>query len=321
MQVREQNAPGPGADDLADPPLPRAGAEQPASVQHEHAPLQHVEVAPDENRVRLAGEERAEEPLFSDVTRRSSGRGSRGLRATPARTRMPLHSSSRRSAQTGSSWRQTTSGPSTVTSRTISSRYARRLGGEVFPWNTFQLRTSTRLLYGPPMRRFEDLIERQIAIFCEDYADLMSRAARRPSAPTTAPGAEEAEERYAAFLELVEEGSEALGEIRETYASTLEPDQAEPTSGRSTRRSRAGCPRSGWVSRSPGMGRSAHCGSREGVRSCCRVPGPTSVRDRLDDRARDAAPPLDLVGVLGLPRLRVKNKHCGCGKFRWQLWV
>ena len=40
-------------------------------------------------------------------------------------------------------------------------------------------------------------------------------------------GPEEAEERYGAYLELVEEASDALREIRETYASTLEPDQAE----------------------------------------------------------------------------------------------
>ena len=97
---------------------------------------------------------------------------------------------------------------------------------------------STRLLYGPPMRRFEDLIERQIAIFCEDYADLMTACTAAERAYDRA-GADEAEERYAAFLELVEEGSEALADIRDTYASTLDPDLARRTSGRSTRRSRA----------------------------------------------------------------------------------
>ena len=45
-------------------------------------------------------------------------------------------------AQSGSSCRQTTSGSSPVASRIISSRYACRVGGEVFPWKTFQLRTS-----------------------------------------------------------------------------------------------------------------------------------------------------------------------------------
>jgi len=75
------------------------------------------------------------------------------------------------------------------------------------------------------VRRFEDLIERQIAIFCEDYADLLSACTAAERAYDRA-GAEEAEERYAAFLELVEEGSEALAAIRDTYATTLEPDLA-----------------------------------------------------------------------------------------------
>jgi hypothetical protein len=75
------------------------------------------------------------------------------------------------------------------------------------------------------MRRFEDLIERQIAIFTEDYADLLAACTAAERAYDRA-GADEVEERYAAFLELVEEGSEALAEIRDTYAGTLEPDLA-----------------------------------------------------------------------------------------------
>jgi hypothetical protein len=82
------------------------------------------------------------------------------------------------------------------------------------------------LLYDPPMRRFEDLISRQLAMFREDYADLLESCAQAERAYDRA-GPEEAEERYAVYLELVEEGSDALREIRETYASTLEPDQAE----------------------------------------------------------------------------------------------
>jgi hypothetical protein len=82
------------------------------------------------------------------------------------------------------------------------------------------------LLYELVVRRFEDLIERQLAIFREDYADLLAACSAAERAYDRS-GADEAEERYAAFLELVEEGSDALGEIRDTYASTLEPDQAE----------------------------------------------------------------------------------------------
>lgn len=76
------------------------------------------------------------------------------------------------------------------------------------------------------MRRFEDLISRQLAMFREDYADLLESCAQAERAYDRA-GPEEAEERYAVYLELVEEGSDALREIRESYASTLEPDQAE----------------------------------------------------------------------------------------------
>jgi hypothetical protein len=82
------------------------------------------------------------------------------------------------------------------------------------------------LLYDAAMRRFEDLIARQLTIFGEDYADLLTACAAAERAYDRA-GADEAEERYAAFLDLVEEGSEALGEIKSTYASTLDPDQAE----------------------------------------------------------------------------------------------
>ena len=70
----------------------------------------------------------------------------------------------------------------------------------------------TGLLYGARMRRFEDLIGRQLAIFREDYADLLAACSAAERAYDRA-GAEEAEERYAAFLELVEEGSEALSTI------------------------------------------------------------------------------------------------------------
>ena len=40
-------------------------------------------------------------------------------------------------------------------------------------------------------------------------------------------GREEAEERYSEYLDLVEEGTDALVEIRDAYASTLEAEAAE----------------------------------------------------------------------------------------------
>jgi hypothetical protein len=74
--------------------------------------------------------------------------------------------------------------------------------------------------------RFADLIQRQLVLFRTDFADLIDACAVAERAYDRA-GREEAEERYAEYLELVEEGTEALAEIRDTYASTLEPDVAE----------------------------------------------------------------------------------------------
>lgn len=71
-----------------------------------------------------------------------------------------------------------------------------------------------------------DLIHRQLALFRRDFGDLIDACAAAELAYDRA-GREEAEERYAEYLELVEEGTDALVEIRDTYASTLEPDAAE----------------------------------------------------------------------------------------------
>ena len=76
------------------------------------------------------------------------------------------------------------------------------------------------------MSRFSDLIDRQLGFFIEDHADLIEACDVAERAYDRA-GREEAEERYAEYLELVEEGAEALSEIRDTYTTTLEEDVAE----------------------------------------------------------------------------------------------
>lgn len=70
-------------------------------------------------------------------------------------------------------------------------------------------------------RRFGELIERQLALFVSDHVDLIeeSDAAERAY---DAASREEAEERYAEYLDLVSNGSEALTEIRDGYADTLD---------------------------------------------------------------------------------------------------
>ena len=99
----------------------------------------------DEHRVRLAGEPRAEEAL---VGPRDPGR------ERPETERRPRHraeapharpASSRGSAQTGSSCRQSTSGRSAVASSIMRRRNPARRGGWAFPWKTFQVRTSSRI--------------------------------------------------------------------------------------------------------------------------------------------------------------------------------
>jgi len=76
------------------------------------------------------------------------------------------------------------------------------------------------------VKPFADLIERQLALFREDYSDLIEQCDEAERAYDRA-GRDEAEERFATYLELVEEGREALEEIRDTYARTLEPEPAE----------------------------------------------------------------------------------------------
>ena len=74
--------------------------------------------------------------------------------------------------------------------------------------------------------RFADLIQRQLVLFRTDFADLIDACTAAERAYDRA-GRDEAEERYAEYLELVEEGTDALVEIRDTYAATLESDVAE----------------------------------------------------------------------------------------------
>jgi hypothetical protein len=75
------------------------------------------------------------------------------------------------------------------------------------------------------MSRFAELIERQLGFFTEDNADLIAACKDAEQAYDRA-GREDAEERYAEYLELVDEGAEALAEIRDTYAASLDPDVA-----------------------------------------------------------------------------------------------
>jgi hypothetical protein len=75
-------------------------------------------------------------------------------------------------------------------------------------------------------RPFVDLVERQLDLFSSEHAGLMADVEAALAAYNRAPR-DEAEERYGDFLDLVETGTDELVELRENYASSLDPDTAE----------------------------------------------------------------------------------------------
>ena len=64
------------------------------------------------------------------------------------------------------------------------------------------------------------MIERQLAVFEEDNTELLPTSSW-PAAPTSRPGAGEAEERFGDYMDLVEEGEEELLALRDRYAETM----------------------------------------------------------------------------------------------------
>ena len=74
--------------------------------------------------------------------------------------------------------------------------------------------------------RFAELIARQLDLFEEHDADFLRRVEDAERAYDAAER-EQAEEVYGRYQELVEHGTEALAEMRDAYASTLDEDDAE----------------------------------------------------------------------------------------------
>jgi len=85
---------------------------------------------------------RLERKRFGSVSviRRASGPRTAGM-VIAQEALMPLQSSRRLTAQSGTSWSATTSGASAVTRRTICSRRSVSDCGWLLPWYRFQLRT------------------------------------------------------------------------------------------------------------------------------------------------------------------------------------
>jgi hypothetical protein len=74
--------------------------------------------------------------------------------------------------------------------------------------------------------RFAELIARQLDLFEQQDAEFLRRVEEAEQAYDRADR-EDAEEVYGRYQELVEHGTEALAEMRDAYAATLDPDDAE----------------------------------------------------------------------------------------------
>ena len=75
-------------------------------------------------------------------------------------------------------------------------------------------------------RRFRDVIERQLAFFEEDDGDLLVDVDRALEKYERADR-DEAEELYGDYQLTIEAATDRLGEIRDTYARTLDEDAGE----------------------------------------------------------------------------------------------
>lgn len=73
---------------------------------------------------------------------------------------------------------------------------------------------------------FEDVIRRQLELFEQEHAELIADCDEAERAYDAA-GREEAEERYADYLDLVETGTEELAALRDNFASTMTDAAAE----------------------------------------------------------------------------------------------
>ena len=75
-------------------------------------------------------------------------------------------------------------------------------------------------------RRFADVISRQLDLFEREQAELVRECKEAEGAYDRAPR-DDAEERFGDYQDLVETGTELLGDLRDNFASTLGESAAE----------------------------------------------------------------------------------------------
>jgi isocitrate dehydrogenase kinase/phosphatase len=74
--------------------------------------------------------------------------------------------------------------------------------------------------------RYADLISRQLDLFEREHADVIREAQER-LALYNAAERDEAEELYGDYVDALETGTEALADLRDHFARTLDDDAAE----------------------------------------------------------------------------------------------
>ncbi|HET9509164.1 MAG TPA: hypothetical protein VFO81_14545 [Gaiellaceae bacterium] len=75
-------------------------------------------------------------------------------------------------------------------------------------------------------RHFAELVRRQLDLFAEDEAELLAEADEAERAYDAAER-EEAEELYGDFQLVLDAAGEALADLRDTYAATLDDDAGD----------------------------------------------------------------------------------------------
>ncbi|MDP8911018.1 MAG: hypothetical protein M3M94_02990 [Actinomycetota bacterium] len=75
-------------------------------------------------------------------------------------------------------------------------------------------------------RRFADTIARQLDLFEREHDELIAQCEAAERAYDEAER-DQAEERYGDYVDLVKEGTEALAELRDAFAATLDESAAE----------------------------------------------------------------------------------------------
>jgi hypothetical protein len=74
--------------------------------------------------------------------------------------------------------------------------------------------------------RFADAVERQLDLFARDNEELLRRC-EQAERDYAAAETDDAEARYSEYVDLVEIAADELGELRDTFASTLPEDMAD----------------------------------------------------------------------------------------------